>query len=143
MAGEGELGQYGGPPGDLYIIVNVKKHPVFTRKGNDIICEATITFPQAVLGTTIEVPTLDGTADLKIPPGTPSGRAFHLKGKGIPRLGGHGRGDEVVIVSIEVPKHVTQRQRELLEEFASISGEKTSKTFKDKLKDIFAGNQER
>ncbi len=142
ISGEGELGHYGGPPGDLYIIINVKKHTLFVRKGNDILYEAMITFPQAVLGATIEVPTLDGTADLKIPPGTPSGKAFHLKGKGIPRLGGHGRGDEIVIVNIEVPKHITPRQRELLEEFARISGEKTSKTFKDRLKDIFS-NQEK
>lgn len=142
MSGEGEFGHYGGPPGDLYIIVNVKKHPLFVRKGNDILYEAIITFPQAVLGATIEVPTLDGTADFKIPPGTPSGKAFHIKGKGIPRLGGHGRGDEIVIVNIEVPKNITPRQRELLEEFASISGEKISNkatsNLKERLKDIFS-----
>lgn len=143
MSGEGELGHYGGPPGDLYIIIHVKKHPLFVRKGNDILYETMITFPQAVLGTIIEVPTLDGTVDLKIPPGTPSGKVFHIKGKGIPRLGGHGRGDEIVIVNIDVPKQITPRQRELLEEFASLSGDRTSKTLKDRLKNIFSGNQEK
>ncbi|GAB4412679.1 MAG: molecular chaperone DnaJ [Thermodesulfovibrionales bacterium] len=139
MTGEGEPGTYGGPPGDLYIIIDIKEHPVFVRKGNDIYCETNITFPQAVLGAEIEVPTLDGSTNLRIPPGTPSGNAFHLKGKGIPRLGGHGKGDEIVIVNIEVPKHITPRQRELLEEFAQINSDKTTRSFRDKLKDIFSG----
>lgn len=139
MTGEGEPGIYGGPPGDLYIVLSIKKHPVFTRDEYDIYCEIPITFPQAVLGTDIEIPTLDGISSLKIPPGTPSGNAFHIKGKGIQRLNSHGKGDEIVIVKIEVPKHITPRQKELLEEFAHINGEKTSKTFKDKLKDIFTG----
>jgi len=139
MSGEGEPGAHGGPPGDLYIIIDIKEHVVFVRRGNDIYCAMSITFPQAVLGAEMEVPTLEGTANLKIPPGTPSGKAFHMKGKGIPRLGGHGKGDEVVVVNIEVPKHITPRQRELLEEFAQINGEKASRTFKEKLKDIFSG----
>lgn len=140
MTGEGEPGIHGGPYGDLYIIITVKKHPVFVREGNDIYCEMSITFPQAVLGTGIEVPTLDGTADLKIPPGTHSGKSFHLKGKGIQRLGGHGKGDEIVIINIEIPKHITPRQKELLEEFAQISGDRaSSKSIKDKLKDMFSG----
>jgi len=138
MTGEGESGVHGGPPGDLYIIIDVKEHPVFARRGNDIYCGMNITFPQAVLGAEIEVPTLEGAANLKIPAGTHSGKAFHLKGKGIPRLGGHGKGDEVVVMNIEVPKHITPRQRELLEEFAQISDDKTPRTFKDKLKDIFS-----
>lgn len=139
MSGEGEPGTFGGPPGDLYIILDIEEHPVFVRKGFDVYCEVQLSFPQAVLGTEIEVPTLDGTAGLKIPPGTQPGKAFHLKGKGIPRLGGHGKGDEVVVVSIEVPKQITPRQREILEEFAQISGDRTAKTFKDRLKDIFTG----
>ncbi len=139
MSGEGEPGALGGPPGDLYIIIDLKEHPVFMRRGNDIYCALGITFPQAVMGAEIEVPTLEGTAALKIPPGTQSGKAFHMRSKGIPRLGGHGKGDEVVVVNIDVPKQITPRQRELLEEFAQINGEKASKTFKDKLKDIFSG----
>lgn len=139
MSGEGDPGIYGGPPGDLYIVIDVKDHSVFVRKNNNIYFETNISFPQAVIGAEIEVPTLDGIASLRIPPGTPPGKAFHLKGKGIPKLGGHGKGDEIVVVSIEVPKHITPRQRELLDEFAQLSGDKTSKTFKDKLKDIFSG----
>jgi molecular chaperone DnaJ len=138
MSGEGESGVHGGPPGDLYIVIDMKEHPVFARRGNDIYCAMNITFPQAVLGAELEVPTLEGTANLKVPAGTHSGRAFHLKGKGIPRLGGHGKGDEVVVVNIEVPKHITPRQRELLEEFAQIGNDRTSRTFKDKIKDIFS-----
>ncbi len=139
MSGEGEPGTHGGPQGDLYIIIELTEHPVFMRKGNDILCETTVTFPQAVLGAEIEIPTLEGTTNLKIPPGTPSGKAFHLKGKGIPILGRHGKGDEIVVVNIEVPKHVTPRQRELLEEFGRINGDKTSRTFTNKLKDMFSG----
>lgn len=139
MSGEGEPGGSGGPPGDLYIIIDLKEHPVFMRRGNDIYCAIGIAFPQAVLGAEIEVPTLEGTANLKIPPGTQSGKAFHMRSKGIPRLGGHGKGDEVVVVNIEVPKQITPRQRELLEEFAQITGDKASRTFKEKLKDIFSG----
>jgi len=139
MSGEGDPGVYGGPSGDLYIVLDIKEHPLFVRKGNTLYHETTITFPQAVLGAEVEVPTLESAVHLKIPPGTPSGKAFTLKGKGIPRLGGHGKGDEIIIVNIEIPKHITPRQRELLEEFAQIDGEKTSKTFKDKLKDIFSG----
>ena len=139
MSGEGDPGIYGGPSGDLYIVIDIKDHPVFVRKNYDIFYETNISFPQAVLGSEIEVPTLDGTTILRIPAGTPPGKSFHLKGKGIPRLGGHGKGDEIVVVSVEVPKSVTPRQKELLEEFAQISGDKTSKTFKDKLKDIFSG----
>ncbi len=139
MSGEGEPGTHGGPHGDLYIVIDLKEHPFFARKDSDIYCAVTITFPQAVLGAEIEVPTLEGAGNLKIPAGTQSGKPFHLKGKGIPRLGRHGKGDEIVVVNIEVPKQVTPRQRELLEEFAQISGEKGSRTFKDKLKDIFSG----
>ena len=139
MSGEGELGTLGGPPGDLYIVIDIMEHPVFVRKGDKIYCEIHISFPQAVLGADIEVPTLEGVTPLRIPPGTPSGKHFHIRGKGIPRLGGHGKGDEIVITNIEVPKHITPRQRELLEEFAHISGDKTYRTFKEKLKDIFTG----
>ncbi|HET6514263.1 MAG TPA: molecular chaperone DnaJ [Thermodesulfovibrionales bacterium] len=139
MSGEGEPGTRGGPPGDLYIMIDIRDHPTFVRKGNDVYYEMHITFPQAVLGAEVEVPTLDGATSLKVPPGTHPGKAFHIKGKGIPKLGGHGKGDEIVVVNIEVPKHITPRQRELLEEFAQISHDKAAKTFKDKLKDIFTG----
>jgi molecular chaperone DnaJ len=139
ISNEGEMGIYGGPPGDLYIILNIGEHPFFKRDGNDLYCDAPLSFPQAALGAEIEVPTLDGTAKIKIPMGTPSGRIFYLKGKGIQRLGGHGRGDQIVRIYIDVPKKVTPRQKELLEEFAQINGDEVAKSFKEKLKDLFTG----
>jgi molecular chaperone DnaJ len=141
VSGEGDFGGSGGPPGDLYIVLTVEEHKHFRREGLDIYCDFPIPFTIAVLGGEVEVPTLDGSSKLKIPGGTPSGRLFHLKGKGIPRIGSHQRGDQVVSVSIEVPKKLTQRQKELLEEFARISGEmheEPTKGFKGKLKDIFS-----
>ncbi|RJQ14686.1 MAG: molecular chaperone DnaJ [Nitrospiraceae bacterium] len=137
VTGEGEPGTYGGPHGDLYVVMNVAPHPFFKRKGNDILCEVPISFVQAALGAEIEVPTLEGPAAIKVPAGTPSGKVFHLKGKGAPRLGGYGKGDQFITVFIDVPKKLTPRQKELLMEFAELSGEEPSKNFVDKIKDIF------
>lgn len=138
LNGEGDLGSHGGPPGDLYVIINVEEHPFFKRDGMNIYCQVPISFTKAVFGGEIEVPTLDGHSKVKIPAGTPSGKSFHLKGKGIPRLGGHGRGDQIVSVYIDVPKKISQRQRELLEEFERLSEEVVEKKgFKSKLKDFF------
>jgi molecular chaperone DnaJ len=137
--GEGEQGMHGGPRGDLYIVLDIKEHPFFKRDGTEIACEVPISFPQAALGSEIEVPTLDGYAGLKIPAGTPSGHVFYLKGKGAPRVGSHHRGNQAVRVVVEVPKKLSARQRELLEEFASINGDEVSRTFKEKLKDLFTG----
>lgn len=136
---EGDMGLHGGPPGDLYIILNVEEHPFFKRDGNDLYCEVPLSFPQATLGSEIEVPTLDGTSKIKIPQGTPSGRIFYLKGNGIQKLGGHGRGDQIVRVYIDVPKKLTSRQKELLEEFAKINGDEVARSFKEKIKDLFSG----
>jgi len=138
ISGEGELGIYGGPPGDLFVVLNIEEHPFFKRDGTEILCEVPISFPQAVLGAEIEVPTLDGTSKIKIPSGTPSGRMFHIKSKGLPRIGGHSRGDQIVRVYVDVPKKLTPRQRELLEEFARIDGDEVAKSFKEKLKDVFS-----
>jgi len=139
IQGEGDPGTYGGPRGDLYIILHVEEHPFFKRDGTEIFCEVPVSFPQAALGSEIEVPTLDGTAKLKVPAGTPSGRVFTLKGKGAPRIGGTARGSQSVKIYIDVPKKLSTRQKELLEEFASISGEEVSKGLKEKLKDLFNG----
>ncbi len=139
ISNEGEMGLYGGPPGDLYIVLNIEEHPFFKREGNDLYCDVPLSFPQAALGSEIEVPTIEGTANIKIPQGTPSGRIFYLKGKGIPRLGGRGRGDQIVRVYVDVPKKITPRQKEILEEFAQINGDEVSKSFKEKLKDLFTG----
>jgi len=141
VSGEGEAGNFGGPHGDLYVVINVAPHPFFKRKGNDLHCEVPVSFTQATLGAEIEVPTMEGKTFIKIPQGTPSGRVFHLKGKGVPRLGGHGRGDQFVTVYVDVPKKLTPRQKELLDEFARISGDEISKGFMDKIKDIFGKEQ--
>jgi molecular chaperone DnaJ len=139
ISNEGEIGMHGGPRGDLYIYLNVEEHPFFKRDGNDLFCEVPISFPQAALGSEIEVPTLDGIHKLRIPSGTPSGRIFHLKGKGIQRLGGTSKGDQIVRINVDVPKSLTPRQKELLEEFAQISGDEVSKSFTEKIKNLFSG----
>ncbi len=139
MSGEGELGVHGGPRGDLYIYLNVEEHSFFKRDGNNLFCEVPVSFPQAALGSEIEVPTIDGTHKIKVPAGTPSGRIFHIKGKGVQKLGGSHRGDQVVRVYVDVPKNITQRQRELLEEFAQLTGDEVNKSFKEKIKDLFTG----
>ncbi len=139
VQGEGEPGLYGGPPGDLYVVLDIEEHPFFKREGTEIYCDVPVSFPQAVLGAEIELPTLDGTARLRIPAGTQSGQLFYLKGKGLPRVGGHQRGNQVVRVYVDVPRKLTPRQRELLEEFASINGDEVSKGFKERLKDLFSG----
>jgi molecular chaperone DnaJ len=139
MSREGEPGLYGGPPGDLYIVINIKPHEFFRREGTDIYCDINVTFPQAVLGAEVEVPTLNGVRKLKIPPGTQPGTTFRLKNEGIPRLGSRMKGDQIVTVNVVIPKHVNQRQRELIEELARISGDENHMSLKDRLKNIFAG----
>jgi molecular chaperone DnaJ len=137
VSGEGDPGHHGGPHGDLYVVLSVKPHPFFKRKDHDLLCEVPISFVQAAFGGEIEVPTMDGSSHIKIPSGTPSGKVFHLRGKGVPKLGGYGRGDQYVNVFIDVPKKMTPRQKELLREFAEISGDDISKGFMDKIKDMF------
>lgn len=116
LAGEGNAGQNGGPPGDLYIIVEVKPHHTFQRKEDDLYCEVPLKFTQAALGTKLEVPTLEGAEQIKVPPGTQSGTIFRLKGKGIPHLRGHGRGDQFVRVKVLIPASLTREQKQLLQE---------------------------
>lgn len=124
VSGEGEAGQKGGPPGDLYVELYVKPHKIFTRHENDVVMEASISFTQAALGDEIPVPTLDGKASMKIPAGTQNGHVFRLRGKGFPSLHGSGKGDELVKVKVEVPTKLNEKQKQLLKEFAEISGEK-------------------
>jgi molecular chaperone DnaJ len=141
LRGEGEAGSSGGPAGDLYVVIHVKEHELFVRQDNDVIIEAPVSFPQAALGTEIEVPTLDGMVKLKIQPGTQSGKVFRLKGKGIVDLHGYGRGDQLVKVTVETPRSLTPRQRELLEEFAKLDGKAINhpltKGFVDKIREMF------
>jgi molecular chaperone DnaJ len=124
LAGEGEPGDGGGPRGDLYIYVEIQHDDVFTREGNDVICEVPITFTQAILGDKIRVPTLHGEADLKIPAGTQPGTQFRLRGMGIPDLRGYHKGDQIVLVQVELPSKLTREQRELVERFHEIAGDK-------------------
>ena len=130
----------GGPPGDLYVLIRVREHALFKRHNNEVICEVPISFPQAALGAEIEVPTLEGKLKMKVPPGTQSGNVFRLRGKGIADLHSGGRGDQLVRVVVEVPRKLTARQRELLEEFARLDGadlHPLSKGFFEKVKELF------
>ncbi len=140
LTSEGEAGLKGGPPGDLYVVISVAEHPFFKREGQDVICEVPISFVQAALGCELEIPTLEGKLTLKIPTGTQTGKVFKLSGKGIVSLQGYGRGDQRVVLRVEVPTKLNSRQRELLEEFAKESGEDIhpqGKGFFDKMKDLF------
>ncbi len=138
MSGEGERGTHGGPPGDLYIVIDVKPHSFFKREGLNIRCDVPISFPQAVLGAEIEVPTLFSKERIRIPAGTPSGKEFVLRGLGVPKLGGRSKGDQIVRVYIDVPKKLTRRQRELIEELAEISGDDVHAGFIEKVKELFS-----
>jgi molecular chaperone DnaJ len=118
LGNEGDAGKYGGPPGDIYINFSVKPHKFFVRKGNDILYELPINFAQAALGDNVEVPTLDGEAPMKIPPGTQNGKVFRIKGKGVPHLNSRGRGDQLVIIRLVTPQSMDTNQRRLFEELA-------------------------
>jgi molecular chaperone DnaJ len=124
IRGEGEEGERGGPPGDLFVFLYVESHDFFSREGDDIICQIPISFPQAVLGTEIEVPTLDGKRILIIPKGTESGEILRIKGEGFTKLRGHGRGDQLIQVIVKTPKNLSKRQEEILKEFEEISKKK-------------------
>jgi molecular chaperone DnaJ len=143
MAGQGEPGVNGGPPGDLYVVLRVREHEFFDREGQDIYCDMPITFVQATLGDEIEVPTLTGRVKLKIPTGTQTGTFFRIKGKGVPAVRGNHQGDQHVKVKIVTPKNLTERQKELLKDFAEVSGDhipdEQSDGFFDKVKKAFRG----
>ena len=143
LSGEGESGINGGPPGDLYVVVHLKKHDFFERDGGNLHCEMPISFTTAALGGEIEVPTLDGHAKMKIPAETQTGAVFRLKGKGIKPLRQSSPGDLHCHVSIETPVKLTDRQKELLQELEEINqldrGKHSpkSKGWLDKMKDLF------
>jgi molecular chaperone DnaJ len=140
LSGEGEGGIHGGGRGDLYVVIVVQEHPIFSRSNDDILCEVPISIAQAALGAGIEVPTLKGGEPLTIPAGTQTDAIFRLRGKGVPNVHGHGIGDELVRVIVETPTKLTDRQRELLEEFAKLSGEEThprGQGFFRKVKELF------
>ena len=154
LRGEGDLGQNGGPRGDVIVVLRVKPHKFFTREDNDIFYELWISYSQAVLGAEVLVPTLDGKAKFSIPEGTPSGKQFKLKGKGVPVLNGYGRGDQYVRINVEIPTGLNKKQKEALlafneeltgkkatpsvdtDENKTIKGKKNNdKNFFDKIKD--------
>jgi molecular chaperone DnaJ len=127
-------------PGDLELTITVLEHPFFKRSGDDVLCSVPVSFTQAALGGEVEVPTLDGRGKLRVPAGTQPGTVLRVKGKGVPRRGNLGRGDQRVEVAIEVPTQLTERQRRMLEELAHELGEEVSpqqKSFMEKLRDLF------
>lgn len=140
-AGAGEAGIKGGPPGDLHVVIHVKEHPIFQRNGDDLICEVSIAFTQAVLGAKIEIPVINGKGTMTVPPGTQSGSIFSLRGKGVPHLRGRrGSGDQLVRVIVEVPTKLTNEEESLLREIAQIRGEEVNppdKSFFKKVKESF------
>ena len=141
-ASNGEAGVRGGTSGDLYVVVHVRAHDIFSRHGDDLLCEIPISFPTAALGGEIEVPTLTGAARLKIPAGTQSATLFRLRGKGMPNVHGHGHGDQHVRVMVEVPARLSRVQREKLDEFAALAHEDSYpqlKSFLEKARRFFGG----
>lgn len=140
LRNQGEAGDPGAPRGNLRIQILVRKHPFFERRRNDLFTQVPISFAQATLGADVEVPTLDGPESLAVPRGTQSGEVLRIKGRGMPDLGARSRGDELVEVVVETPRHLTARQEELLREFAEIEHEQVSprrKSFFEKLRDYF------
>jgi molecular chaperone DnaJ len=142
IRGEGDAGELGGPRGDVIVLVEEKEHKYFQRHGDDILFDLPISYSQAALGDEVEVPTLDGTAKLRIPPGTQSHAVFRLSGKGIGHLRHRGRGDELIRALIWTPKNISKDERELLERLAGIQNErlpKPGRSFLKRIKDVFGG----
>jgi molecular chaperone DnaJ len=142
LGGEGEPGINGGPRGDLYLVLHVKPHRYFRRRDDDILLDVSINVAQAALGAKIHVPTVEGDEALTVPAGTQAGRMLRLKGKGVPHVRRTGRGDQLVILSVEVPRTVSKEQRELFEKLAATLGSEArpqEKSFLDSLKDMFGG----
>lgn len=140
ISGKGNAGANGGPAGNLYVRVAVRPHPIFERDGFNLWCDLPITFVQATLGATVEVPTLDGKTEVEIKEGTQTGEILSLKGKGIPYLNGRGRGDIRFRITVEIPRNLTAEQKKLLREFEEQTGDKNyreRRSFFDKLKDLF------
>lgn len=140
FTGLGESSLHGGTPGDLYVVLHVKQHPFFEREGNDLHCMIPISFTQAALGAEISIPTLEGEHKLKVPDGTQSGARTRIRGKGVPVLNGHGKGDLFVEFHVQTPQKLSKRQRELLHELEGITKVENSprhRTLLGKVKDIF------
>jgi molecular chaperone DnaJ len=144
LRGEGEGGVAGAPAGDLYIQISIEEHPVFRREESEIICDIPISYPMAALGGEIEVPTLEGPVKMKVPAGTPSGKVFRMKNRGVQVLGTNRRGDQHTRIFVKVPERLSEEERTLLKKLASLQGEESlnsddsGKGFFDKVKEIFS-----
>ena len=139
--GEGEAGVFGGPTGDLYVVLNVRQHKFFERDGDDLHCMVPVSFPQAALGTELEIQTLEGKATIKVPEGTQSGREIKLRGMGVPHLNEHGKGDLIVEIRVSTPTKLTRAQRDLLGQLSdtmTVENTPTSRSLFSKVKDIFS-----
>jgi molecular chaperone DnaJ len=139
--GGGDAGRFGGPSGDLYIVLTVKPHPFFERDGNDLHCVIPVSFTQAALGDEITIPSLEGDARMKVPEGTQSGKEFRMRGKGVPYLNEHGRGDLIVEVAVQTPKKLTREQKELLRQLGEsvvVENAPTSRSLFSKLKEMLS-----
>ncbi|NJD60659.1 MAG: molecular chaperone DnaJ [Anaerolineae bacterium] len=142
LAGEGQPGENGGPNGNLYLVIRVLQHKYFRRRENDILLDLDINIAQATLGAEVDVPTVDGSTKLKIPAGIQPGKVLRMRGKGVPHLRGNGRGDQMVVVNVEVPRNLTSEQRKLMEKLAESLGSEVrpaEKGFLDWLKDTLGG----
>jgi molecular chaperone DnaJ len=138
IAGNGESGSRGGPPGDLYVYLGIVQHPRLRRDGADLFLDLPISFTQAALGGTVEFESLEGKLDLEIVGGTQSGTTYRLRGRGMPHVRGSGRGDLLVSVGVVVPTKLARRERELLEEFAKARGDRIEdRSFFERVKDAF------
>ena len=138
--GEGEAGRYGGPSGDLYVVLSVKKHKFFERDGDDLHCVIPISFPQAALGTELTIETLEGPEAIKVPEGVQSGREFRLRGKGVPHLNERGKGDLIVEVRVATPTKMSKQQKDLIKQLGEtmiVENEPHSRGLFEKMKDIF------
>ena len=143
VVGEGEAGDAGSPSGDLHCYITIRPHPIFTRHNNDLVCQVPISFTEAALGASIDVPTLKGNEKLEIAPGTQHGEVFKLKGKGLPDIRSSRSGDELVQILIEIPKKLSDRQKQLLRDFAATEDADVlpqKRGFLDKLKEVFTGD---
>ena len=145
LQGQGNAGRRGGPDGDLLVVIGEKEHPNFTRNGDDILYDLFVSFPTAVLGGEVEVPTLTGRARLTVEPGTPGGRMLRMRERGIPHLNGYGKGDQLVRINVWVPTKLTAKEKEALNELSTLEhitpteeDRKTSKSFFSKVRDAFS-----
>ena len=139
-SGNGEAGIRGGPPGDLYVVIHIREHPIFQREDDNLFCEVPISFTIAALGGEVGIPTLEGKANLKVPPGTQSGHVFKLRGKGLVNINGRNRGDLLARLLVEVPSRLNHEQRQKLEEFAALCGDENTpihKSFFERAREFF------